>query len=119
MLTDPGGCYNPRDSRQVSAGGVGHELLRRHDILPVGAIANMPDRIERRPDIATRAFRGSIVAPAIAPGIQFIRERLKVKTCLLQVSRTVTPLHRNLLIRHITSPTSRCIVQRPNISISD
>src|SRR5258708_16591387 len=118
MFAELGWRNNPGNCREISCCRVGNELLCRHNIFPIGAIADMFDCIERRPDIAFLARRRSIIAPAIALRIQLVGKRLKIEASLLQMGRAIALLHADLLVRDIAPPSLALVTEGAHISIA-
>jgi hypothetical protein len=109
MLAVQCGGDNPGDGRQGAACSIAHKLLGRHDKFPVGSIPNMLDGVEGRPDVATRPRWGSVVAPAIMLGVQFVGQRLKVEARFLKGNPTAAILDFDRLIGNIAAPAPRYV----------
>src|ERR1700686_4900231 len=63
MFTLPCRSDNPTDRRQLVILHVGDEVPGVNDLAPVGAVANIADSIEGRPDIAWVGVWRSVVLP--------------------------------------------------------
>src|ERR1700693_5782900 len=63
MFTLPCRRDNPADGRQLVILHVGDEVPSVNDLAPVGAVANIADSVEGRPDITGVGARRSVVLP--------------------------------------------------------
>ena len=106
--------HQPAHGRKISALRILNKLgIGKHVGRPERAVADVIDRIQRRPYVADLSFAGSIVSPGNAGVLQAVGKGPEVETRELarDVSRAVHDLY-GAAGTHITTPTRSRRIRR-------